>query len=180
MTALIIYDSKYGATRQYAEWLSTALHTPVMKSKEVTSATIEKADLLLLGTPVYYGKFRLAKWLKKYEPELRLKKMIFFIVGGTSDSEEIERNKSVKVSIPNSLLLQSEIYFLKGRLIHSQLSFADRLMMKMAGMRLKDPGKKKAMNTDLDGVSPEELKPVENAFDAFKTRVAAQPLSKIL
>jgi hypothetical protein len=29
-------------------------------------------------------------------------------------------------------------------------------------------------------VSTEELKPVENAFDAFKTRVAAQPLSKIL
>lgn len=180
MTALIVYDSKYGATRQYAEWLSTELKSPSMKSKEVTPAMIEKADLLLLGTPVYYGKFRLAKWLKKNELELLLKKMIFFVVGGTSDTEEIERNKSVKVSVPNSLLLQSEIYFLKGRLIHSQLSFADRLMMKMAGIRLKDPGKKKAMNTDLDGVSPEELRPVVNAIYAYKARVSAQTVSKTL
>ncbi|MBP7557967.1 MAG: hypothetical protein KA821_16945 [Chitinophagaceae bacterium] len=180
MTALIIYDSKYGATRQYAEWLSIALRTPVIKSKEVTPAMIEKADLLLLGTPVYYGKFRLAKWLKKNEHNLLHKKMLFFVVGGTSNAEDRERNKSVKASIPQSLLLQSEIYFLKGRLIHSQLSFTDRLMMKMAGMRLKDPGKRKAMNADLDGVSPEELKPLVNAFDAFSARASTYAVNKTL
>ena len=151
-----------------------------MNAKEVTPAMIEKADLLLLGTPVYYGKFRLAKWLKKNERTLLHKKMLFFVVGGTSNAETTERNKSVKVSVPHSLLLQSEIYFLKGRLIHSRLSFTDRLMMKMAGMRLKDPDKRKAMNTDLDGVSPEELKPVVNACYAFNAAAATQPRSKIL
>lgn len=180
MTALIIYDSKYGATRQYAEWLSTELQSPLMKAKEVTPAMIENADLLLLGTPVYYGKFRLKKWLKKNELNLLLKKMIFFVVGGTSDTEVIERNKSVKVSIPHSLLPQSEIYFLKGRLIHSQLSVTDRFMMKMAGMRIKDPGKRKAMNADLNGVSPEQLKPVVNAFYAFSARAATYAVNKIL
>lgn len=180
MHTLIIYDSKYGATRQYAEWLSTELKSSLIQSNEVTPDMIEKADVLLLGTPVYYGKFRLAKWLKKNERDLLHKKMLFFVVGGTSNAETTERNKSVKVSIPHSLLLQSEIYFLKGRLIHSRLSFTDRLMMKMAGMRLKDPGKRKAMNTDLDGVSPEEIRPVLNAFYAFNAKAATPPLSKTL
>ncbi len=56
---MIIYTSKYGATRQYAEWLGNELNLSQAHPEAITGAQIERADYLVIGTPVYFGKFRI-------------------------------------------------------------------------------------------------------------------------
>ena len=75
----VVYESKYGATRQYAEWLGEELKLPVIRAAEITANQINGYDFLLIGTPVYTGKFRLRNWIRK-NVKIVIKKNYFFLL----------------------------------------------------------------------------------------------------
>ncbi|KAA9035656.1 hypothetical protein FW778_20750 [Ginsengibacter hankyongi] len=170
LNGLIIYNSKYGATRQYAEWLAQALKIPLIRSGETTAAQVTNADFLLIGTPVYMGKFRMLKWIRKNMKNIRNKKLFFFIVNATAPGELAKRDKFVLDNLPGEIRAKSSIYFLPGRLIHKKLTLFDRLMVAI-GVRIeKNPEKRKAMRSDLDAVKKDNLTPLINSVNDFYYR----------
>jgi menaquinone-dependent protoporphyrinogen IX oxidase len=179
MNGLIIYSSKYGATRQYAEWLNEELNIPLATTDEVTKQQIDAADYLLIGTSVYYAKFRIKKWLKLNQGILSNKKIFLFVVNATSPSEVETRNKFVENSVPPGIKDKFEVYFLPGRLIHKQLNLTDRLMLKIAERSVKDPVKRKAMQSDLNEVKKENLDFLMEAVHTFSSVTPEFQLSQI-
>lgn len=157
MKGLIVYTSKYGATRQYAEWLRDELNIPIRLPEDVTRENIQEARYILLGTPVYYGKFSLRKWIRKNETWLFGKKIFLFITTATSADEQEKRKQFVTANISPDLLPFCNTYFMPGRVVHKQLSFVDSLMLKLASGAMKDDAKKNAMRTDIDGVKKENI-----------------------
>lgn len=170
MQGIIIYNSKYGATQQYAEWLAAETKLRAVPDDDVSEIQVENADYLLIGTPVYFGKFRIRSWLKKNLRAIKGKKIFFFIVNASSPEEHQKREGVVQQNIPPELRTSSEAYFLAGRVIHSKLSFFDRIMVKGGSSMQKDPAKKRAMLEDLDGVKRENLQPVINALTRYLGR----------
>lgn len=53
MKGVIIYKSKYGATQQYALWLSTALELPAWQPEEKTINELLNSDFFIIGSPIY-------------------------------------------------------------------------------------------------------------------------------
>src|SRR6185503_7735000 len=157
MQGIIIYDSKYGATRQYAEWLGTELNLPFSLSHNITKKQIDEADYLLIGTPVYFGKFRIRRWLRKNAGNINNKKLFFFIVNATAPDEQERRDKFAKDNIGGEIRNKCEIYFLPGRLIHKNLTPFDKLMVKMGERAIKDPVKRNGIRSDLDNVKKENI-----------------------
>ncbi len=83
MNGLIIYKGKYGATRQYADWLGAALDYPTSEAGYERPDQFTSAAPLIIGTSIYIGKFQVRKWLKQHQAQLLNKKMYLFVVSGT-------------------------------------------------------------------------------------------------
>lgn len=164
---VVVYESKYGATRQYAEWLGDKLKLPVIMGAEIKADQLNSCDFLLIGTPVYTGKFRIKNWMKKNVKILINKKLFLFIVNATAPGEQAKRNQFIQDNVPAEIRQYSEVYFLPGRLIHKNLTFFDRLMLKMAEKTIKDPEKRKAIQSDLDGIKKDNLVPLIKAVNDF-------------
>jgi menaquinone-dependent protoporphyrinogen IX oxidase len=60
MQGAIVYKGKYGATRDYATLLSTALNLPV-SNETLTGGQLLHADYLFIGSAVYAGRLSLRK-----------------------------------------------------------------------------------------------------------------------
>lgn len=167
MKGIVIYKGKYGATKQYADWLGQVLSLPVVMTDNISGRQLKEFDYLLLGSSVYIGKLQIQKWLKDNIAYLRGKKIFLFQVAGTPPGEKEKRQAYNRASIPEEILKNCEFYFLPGRMIIQKLSWKDRLMMKMGAWLTKDPSAKKAMLTDYNNVRKENIAALLNAVRKF-------------
>jgi menaquinone-dependent protoporphyrinogen IX oxidase len=166
MQDLIVYAGKYGATRQYAEWLGQELGLPVLTPDKINNEKLVMSNLLLLGSSVYIGKLVIHAWLKQNVNYLRNKNVFLFIVCASSDPKEHET--IIKNNLPVSLKNNCRIFFLPGKVIREKLSWKDRLLLKLGSAAEKDPAKKKEMQQDFDNVKKENLAEMLKAIHAFE------------
>jgi menaquinone-dependent protoporphyrinogen IX oxidase len=159
----LIYSSRYGSTRQYAEWIGQQLQIPVMDVDELFPAALEGFDYLVLGTSVYVGKMLIKGWLHHDLAALQTKQLVLFVVCGTPSSERQKQEQIVRDNVPEGLIPMENIFFLPGRLTIRDLSWKDRLMLKIGASLEKNPKKKAAMSHDIDGVKKEHITAVVNS-----------------
>lgn len=131
MKGAIIFKGKYGATRQYAEWLGEELHVPLLDLNIVSARKLAKYDYVIAGASVYASKLQNKSWLKRNCKVLQGKKLFLFIVCATPSSEKEKLNGIIKANIPEALIHLADTYFLGGRLITDNLSWTDRLVLRM-------------------------------------------------
>ncbi|HVZ97873.1 MAG TPA: flavodoxin domain-containing protein [Chitinophagaceae bacterium] len=164
MNGLIIYKGRYGATSQYAHWLSKLSGMPETVSEAIITDEVRQCDLLVLGSSVYVGKLLLARWMRRNVKLLAGKKIILFIVCGTTADETEAKEEIIMNNVPKEIRHTSEIFFLPGRIIHKNLSFTHRILLKVAGIFETNPAKKMALMEDWDKVQKENLDPVTDAI----------------
>lgn len=160
MKYVIVYKGKYGATEQYAKWLSEILLCPVYEAGAEPEALIQRAETVILGTSVYIGRLQLKQWISSHATQMESKKIILFVVCGTPDSQNDKRMDWVKQNVPHSLLPSFRVFFLQGRLKMSKLSWKDRLLLKIGARLTPDPVERKNMLTEYDNVKKENLQPL--------------------
>lgn len=157
MKGIIIYKGKYGATRQYAEWLGQALNLQIAHPGNYIKEYIAGSDYVVIGSSVYIGKLQIRDWVKQNVPELRTKKIFLFVVCGTPPDQIEKLQPYVADSIPPEINSQCQVYFLPGRLVYQNLSWSDKFMLRMGAFLTKEKKTKKAMLTDYDDVKKENL-----------------------
>jgi menaquinone-dependent protoporphyrinogen IX oxidase len=168
MKGAILYKGKYGATEQYARWLSEELALPFLDIDTVSREMLAQYDFVIAGASVYVGKMQNRKWLLRYCDLLKSKKLFLFVVCATPKTEKEKLNTILNTSIPPVLLDKFDIYFLQGRMIMSKLSWIDRLMLKMGASLEKDPETKKRMLQDFDSVKKENIYSLLDAVNAYR------------
>jgi menaquinone-dependent protoporphyrinogen IX oxidase len=157
MKGIIIYKGKYGATRQYADWLSEELKLPAIPAGNRGDKDTRDYGYVILGSSVYIGKLQLKQWLKKHAGELVNKKIFLFVVCGTPAKETEKLNSYTRSSVPPEIVEKCSVYYLPGRLIYNGLSLTDKFMLRMGAMIASQAETKKAMLTDYDQVRRENL-----------------------
>jgi menaquinone-dependent protoporphyrinogen IX oxidase len=160
MKTVIIYKGKYGATRQYGEWLSEELHAPVVSTEDYKESELLASDIVVLGSSVYIGQLQIKQWLKEHEQLLLNKKVFLFVVCGTPPEEREKLQPYINSSVPSSILKHMHVYFLHGRLIYKKLSRMDKFMLRMGAMLTRDKKTRKTMLSDYDDVKKMSLIPL--------------------
>jgi menaquinone-dependent protoporphyrinogen IX oxidase len=166
MKGIIIYQGKYGATKQYAEWLSQETMLPVESAKNIGGIELKEYDFFILGSSVYIGQLTIKKWLQHNLCYLVNKKVFFFQVAGAPISEKAKRIEFNR-SAPAEIMDRCQLYFLHGKLIKSQLSWWDRFMLKMGARMTKNPDDKKNMLTDYNDVRKEYITDIARAINIY-------------
>ena len=160
MKGVIVYKGKYGATKQYAEWLSTELKLPIKTPAELNAVALAQYDFVVAGGSIYVGKIGLKKWLQQHADLLNGKKVFLFIVCATPPDQTDKLELLRRENVPATLLNTCQVYFLHGRLVKKNLSLLDKFVLHMGAMLQKDPADRKKMLTDFDDVRKENLIPL--------------------
>ena len=167
MKGLIVYKGKYGATRQYAQWVSEEFKLREFTPDNLDMEQLFKCDFVVIGSSVYMGKMLVNTWLTKNVKTLQNKIIFLFVVCGTPPSEKEKQQHIVAENVPPLLLNASHTFFLPGRLIKKELSWSDRLLVKIGASFEKDPVKRKAMLEDMDAVKKANLLEMFTAIRAL-------------
>lgn len=134
MKTIVVYKSKYGYTKRYAEWIAEELGCEIKEN--AAFADISDYDMIICGGGCYAGTINGSKLITKNLSRLSGKKLILFAVGSNSGAE--------KDIIPfwnkNLTAEQQRViahFYLRGGFDYSRLSSADKLLMNMLRQHLK-------------------------------------------
>lgn len=123
---IILFQSKYGAARKYAEWLAQMTGFACIEVKKADIEEVEKYDTIVLGGGIYASGIAGLPFLKKYADRLLDKKLAVFCVGASPYDEkafeEIRRRnfKDRLACIP--------CFYCRGAWMESRMSFKDRTL----------------------------------------------------
>jgi len=150
---LIMYFSKYGSTKKYAEWLASDLSGDLFAIKTVRQNILANYDIIILGSALYAGCIKGIDILLKNYEILKGKKLVIFTCG-LSDYSKIENINDVKERIekiiPENIRKNIKIYYLRGGINYKRLSFKHKIMMRLVRNMLmrKEPEKLTEGNKD--------------------------------
>ena len=93
---IILYQSKYGATKKYADWLMEETGFDCTATKNAKIETVRNYDVIILGGGVYASGIAGLQFLKKNINQLTDKKIAVFAVGASPyDEGAIQQVSSV-------------------------------------------------------------------------------------
>ena len=78
MNGIILYQSKYGATKKYAQWLSEKTGFPCVETKQARISDVREYDTILLGGGIYASGIAGLSFLKKHIKDLQGSKIVVF------------------------------------------------------------------------------------------------------
>jgi flavodoxin len=126
MPVLVAYQSKYGSTRAYAEFIAKSLGVLAKPVASVAPADLQACDRVVFGGYLHVGKITGADFLSRNQSLLAGKKLIVFTTSG-SPPGDASLLKAFTDSVPASLREKALYVPLPGRL--TALDLADSLMM---------------------------------------------------
>ncbi len=166
---LVVYASKQGSTKQYADWIAEDLSARAIGFTAARRADIEAADTVILGSAVRMGSLVLRNWIAENWPALSAKRLILFSVSGTPPGDEKGLRQILEHSLSPDMIARMSWVPLHGRLTIATLPLPLRLIMKAAARPRPDSGKGSAAGSaeapmrEFDGVSRESIAPILKA-----------------
>ena len=148
MRGIILYQSKYGATKKYAAWLSEATGFPMQGINAAKASDLRQYDLLIIGGGIYASGIAGLSYLKKNPDIWKGKNVLVFCVGA-SPYEETTFKEIVRHNMKGELS-SFPCFYCRGAWNIAQMNFLDRTLCKM----LRNAVRKKA---------PEDYAPWEAA-----------------
>ena len=153
MKGIIIYKSKYGAAKQYAEWFGEGLGFEVVSLNDMKGKKVNEFDCFIVGSSIYMGRLKAAKWVKNNWEAIKNKKVFFFSVGDTNSDDEKAVEEIWKVNLPEEIRGKIKCRHFRGRSSYKGLSASDKLIMNFATMFVKGEKEKERMKGETNNMS---------------------------
>lgn len=126
MNTAVIYKSKYGATKKYAEWLANELNCPAFEGSKISPKELAQFDLIIYGGGLYAGRINGVSFVTKNQ----CKKLVVFTVG-LNNPAATDYTEIINQNIPKELLSSAKTFHLHGGLGYKELSFLHKIGIKV-------------------------------------------------
>lgn len=166
MRTLVVYTSKYGSTKQYAEWIAEELGCKAIPASSVTATDIAESDIVICGGYLHMGKIIGADFIANNWDALQPKTVLFFSVAGAAPHVP-ERTMWYENSLPSFIRVNVPHFPLLGRA--TELDLVDRVLVSIPRTMLqirywmhRDPKDLAAIEgfKPFDGVDKEAVRPL--------------------
>lgn len=146
MKTIVVYKSKTGYTKKYAEWIAEELNCGIKENASLED--IMDYDMIICGGGMYAGSLNGAKLITGNMSKLSGKKLVLFAVGANpGHADEIENFWS-KLLKPEQKKVIAH-FFLRGGFDFGKLGKGDKFLMSLLKKMLE---KSKNLNDDDKGL----------------------------
>ena len=126
---IILYQSKYGATKKYVDWLVEETGFDFIETKKAKVNDLKEYEVIILGGGVYASGIAGLGFLKKNIASLKDKKIAVFAVGASPyDEKAINQIKDLHFK---DVLKGIELFYCRGAWDEEKMKFMDRTLCKM-------------------------------------------------
>jgi len=126
---VILYQSKYGATKKYADWLREETGYDVMETKRAKITDMQQYDVIILGGGVYASGILGFNFLKKNISNVSNKKIAVFAVGASP--YDVDAIKQIRELHFKDGLSRIPLFYCRGVWNEEKMTFGDRMLCKM-------------------------------------------------
>lgn len=160
MASFVIYCSKYGSTKTYAEKLAHDLGWKALSYKGFPKNDLKNCDSLVLASNVRMGKMGIKRWAKANSSLILSKCKAALAVGGTESKNQDYYYDAVEKNLPFLKLKKEQIIGLSGRQFISEYKGFDAFVFKLMSKMIKDPKLKEQILKDKDHMDLKLLDPI--------------------
>jgi menaquinone-dependent protoporphyrinogen IX oxidase len=131
---LVLYDSKYGSTKKYAEWICQDLGCDIFEVKKFDNKLLKNYETVVFGCGLYAGKIAVKNAIIKNFALLKDKKTVLFTVGlaDVSNEKNVQAIKErISKEIGEKIYNEIAIFHFRGAINYGELSFIHKQMMNM-------------------------------------------------
>lgn len=126
---IILYQSKYGATKKYADWLVEETGFDCVETKNAKVVNLQEYDVIILGGGVYASGIAGLQFLKKNIGQLADKKNVVFAVGASPyDEKAIQQVRDLHFQ---NELSSIPLFYCRGAWDEEKMKFVDRTLCNM-------------------------------------------------
>jgi menaquinone-dependent protoporphyrinogen IX oxidase len=170
---LIAYQSKYGSTKQYAEWIQKESNGDLVNIENEDKLDLTRYDILIIGSSVRVGNIVIAPFIEDHWSVMKDKKIILFTTSGTPPQHPKIQSIYEK-SLPEEIRKEIKYFPLHGRIARENLTLWDKFLIAIGKIMEQDETLKKDMGKDFDGVQRENLLPLHEYLEDVKTTLSSK------
>jgi menaquinone-dependent protoporphyrinogen IX oxidase len=164
---LIAYQSKYGSTKQYAQWIQQDTEGDLVNIEDGDKLDLARYDIMIIGGSVRVGNIVIAPFIRDYWSVMKGKEVILFTTSGTPPQHPKIQSIYEK-SLPEEIRKEIKYFPLHGRISGKNLTFFDKFLIIIGKLMEQDETLKKDMGKDIDGVQRENLLPLLEYLEDVK------------
>ena len=157
MKILVVYKSKTGFTKKYAQWIARDLSADIHEYASVDKKMLGKYDIIIYGGSLYAVGINGKKLITQNLDILKNKKVIVFAVGASPYREEII-NEIRDNNFSKEEQKTIQFYYLRGGFHYHRLPLFDKILMNLLQLKLKW---KKVLTPDEKGMLSAFKMPVD-------------------
>ena len=131
MNVVVVYKTKYGSTKTYAEWIGEELGCEIIDAKDITAEELARYDAIVYGGGLYAEVINGVSLITKNIEKLKDKKIAIYSTGITPleyreyyDKLVIEKN--FKNGVPDCV----KLFNFTGKMVLDELSVVHRTALK--------------------------------------------------
>jgi len=130
MKTLILYKTKGGATKQYAQWLQEELpNSDISPIDDFDVKNLSKYETVIIGSCVYGGQMPALEIIQNNWSELKSKRVFFFTVGAFPSESKFSQD--MYMTIPQNIREHVQYAKLPGQMSGGNPSFLQKMLFKL-------------------------------------------------
>jgi menaquinone-dependent protoporphyrinogen IX oxidase len=139
MNGIIIYKSKYGASRKYAQWIKKETGFRCIDVDKVRVKALQDYDTIIIGGGVYASGVPAFSFLKKHIDQMAGKKILTFCCGASPFDQKFF--DELRGRIFTDKLEGIPCFYFRGGFDMKNMTFKDRTLCRMLRKMVakKDP-----------------------------------------
>ncbi|MCL2374159.1 MAG: flavodoxin domain-containing protein [Treponema sp.] len=170
---LVIYKSKYGSTKQYAEWIAADLNADVYDPSRFSPRDLDRYATVIYCGGLYANSIRGVRFIARNKNRLRGKKIVIVACGLSYPhfEESVARvQRGLESRLPQALHENSRLFMVRGSITYSRLKFFERFILRMleTALRKKNPERLTLEEQEMLGVLGSDF--------SFVDRASVQPI----
>ena len=138
MNIVVIYSSKYGTTKQYAQWIAEALNAKLFERHKIKADQLNDFDIVIYGGGLYAGGISGVNLVTKNP----CKNLVIFTVG-LAPPESTDYSGILEKNLTSEMIQNTKIFHLHGGIDYKKLGIVHKAMMATMMMIIKKAVAKK-------------------------------------
>lgn len=131
MGTIVVYKSKYGSTKAYAEWIAEELCCKVADSKDIKIEDLKSYDTIIYGGGLYAEVIAGVTLITKNLEKLENKKIIIFTTGITPlECRDYYDRLVIEKNFKGDSIKKVKVYNFMGKMVLDELSLVHRTAIK--------------------------------------------------
>ena len=155
MNGVVIYQSTYGSTKQYADWIAQETGFPLYESRDPNIPWAD-AEAVVIGCPIVANRPTLSGWIARNQGKMAGKSVYLFTTSG-ADPKDAQVEAWIRSGLPENMRETIRCFPLAGRFKYADLSGAHKAMIWIAAYVLRKEDVRNQMLNPVDGVKKENL-----------------------